>query len=157
MDNFAKALKAVRDLRSDGIIEEYAIGGAMAVAFWSEPTATFDLDIFVLLRSSGLLVSLEPIYEWAKKRGYAAKGEHIIMAGIPVQVIPAHDELVEQAVATAADLDYDGQHMRVIRPEYLIAMSLQGSARTQKRVARAAQLLDEASLDRKLLEDLVKR
>ncbi|HEY2091520.1 MAG TPA: hypothetical protein VGJ81_06505 [Thermoanaerobaculia bacterium] len=47
--------------------------------------------------------------------------------------------------------------MRVIRPEFLIAPSLTGSARTQKRVARAAQLLEEAQLDRTLLDDLVRR
>ena len=157
MDNFAEALAAIRDLKEAGVVNEYAIGGAMAVAFWCEPTATFDLAVFVSLHSSGMLISLAPIYEWASKRGYPAKGEHIIMAGVPVQLIPAHDKLAEEAVATAADLDYDGQPMRVIRPEYLIAMALIGSARTQKRAARAAQLLEEAHLDRDLLDDLMKR
>ncbi|HEY2830595.1 MAG TPA: hypothetical protein VGJ88_10800 [Thermoanaerobaculia bacterium] len=157
MDNFAAALAAIRDLKQQGIIEEYAVGGAMAVAFWTEPTATFDLDVFVQYTSGGMLVSLEPIYTWAAERGYPAKDEHIIISGIPVQVIPAPDSLAAEAIATAAVLDYDGQPMRVIRPEFLIALSLTGSARTQKRVARAAQLLEEAQLDRRLLDDLVRR
>lgn len=157
MDNFAQALAAIREMKREGIVREYAVGGAMAAAFWAEPTATFDLDVFVDFRSSSPLVSLQPIYEWAEKRGFPAKGEHIIMAGIPVQLIPAPEGLAAEAVATAVELDYAGQPMRVIRPEYLIALFVSGSARTHKRVVRAAQLLAEAKLDRKLLKDLVKR
>ena len=157
MDNFAKALAAIRDLKREGVVEEYAIGGAMAVAFWTEPTATFDLDVFVQYASSGLLVSLEPIYSWAGMHGYPAKDEHIVIAGIPVQLIPAPDALTSEAIAAAVVLDYDGKPMRVIRPEYLIALALTGSARTRKRMVRAAQLLEEAQLDPALLNDLVQR
>lgn len=144
-------------MKREGIVDEYAVGGAMAAAFWAEPTATFDLDVFVKFQSSGILVSLQPIYDWAAKRGFPAKDEHIIVAGVPVQVIPAPDGLAAEAVATAVELDYAGQPMRVIRPEYLIALAISGSARTRKRVVRAAQLMDEARLDPDLLEDLVKR
>jgi hypothetical protein len=157
VENFAQALAAIRDMKRDGIIDEYAVGGAMAVAFWAEPTATFDLDVFVDLHSKGILISLGPIYAWAAGHGHEARGEHIIIAGIPVQVIPAPDELTFEAVKNAAELSYDAQPVRVIRPEYLIALSVSGSARTQKRVVRAAQLLEEAEVDRTLLDDLVKR
>ena len=46
---FAAALRAINDLKNDGVIEEYAIAGAMALVFWTEPVPTFDLDVFVLL------------------------------------------------------------------------------------------------------------
>lgn len=157
VENFAQALAAIRDMKRDGVIDEYAVAGAMAAAFWAEPTATFDLDVLVEFQSSSLLVSLQPIYGWAEARGFAAKDEHIIIAGVPVQFIPAPDGLAVEALTHAVELDYAGQPMRVVRPEYLIALSLSGSARTQKRVVRAAQLMEEATLDRKLLHDLVKR
>lgn len=156
MDNFGAALAAVRELKSEGIITDYAVGGAMAHAFWSEPTATFDLDVFVLSESGGMLTDLGPIYRWAKSRGYPEVAEHIVIEGIPVQLIPAYD-LASEAVAKAAELDYDGQPVRVITPEYLIAMYLQPSARTHKRLARVGALLDEGSVDRHLLDDLMKR
>jgi len=58
---FQSALIAVGQLRDEGIISEYAVGGAMAMVFWSEPVATYDLDVFVLMPArSGLLVSLAP-------------------------------------------------------------------------------------------------
>ena len=157
MDNFADALAAITDMKRDGIVADYAIGGAMALIFWSEPTATFDLDVFVLLEQTGSLVSLDEIYRWTRARGYPEQDEHIIIAGIPVQVIPAYDALAAEAVNEAADLEYDRQPVRVIRAEYLVAMYLEESARTRKRLERVAGLLDEGNLDQSLLEDLLER
>jgi hypothetical protein len=157
VDSFAKVIAALRDLKGDGLVSDYALGGAMAMTFWSEPTPTFDVDVFVLLDQSSLLVSLEPLYSWARARGYGEKGEHIMIATVPVQLIPAHNALTVEAVSTAANLSYSGEPVRVIRPEYLIAMALDGSARTQKRLTRVALLLEQANVDRGLLDRLVQR
>jgi hypothetical protein len=157
MDSFAEAVSALNEMKAAGVVREYAVGGAIALIFWSEPTATFDLDVFVLLEQTGVLVSLEAIYSWSRARGYREEAEHIVISGVPVQVIPAHNELTTEAVANAADLRYEGQPIRVIRPEYLIAMYLEESARTRKRLERVAALLDEGNLDRTLLTSLVER
>jgi len=157
MNNFAAALAAIERLKHDGIVSEYAIGGAMALVFWSEPIPTFDLDVFVVLASESKVVSLAPVYDWARRNGYREEAEHIIIAGIPVQVIPAHNKLEEEAVASAAELDFEGQPVRVIRPEYLIALYLEPSARTHKRLERVAALLEEGNVDRKLLDGLLRR
>ena len=157
MDNFAEALLALNDMKQDGVVSDYAIGGAMALIFWSEPTATFDLDVFVLLEQTGVLVSLDAIYTWSRARNYPEQDEHIVIAGIPVQVIPAHNALAVEAVVEAALLDYDGLPVRVIRAEYLIAMYLEDTARTRKRMERVATLLDEGNLDQGVLKDLLER
>jgi hypothetical protein len=155
MNNFTAALAAIYRLKSEGVVKDYAIGGAMALAFWSEPIPTFDLDVFVLLPSKGVLVSLEPIYEWARRNNYREEAEHIFIGRMPVQFIPAHNALAEEAIATAAELDFEGQPARVIRPEYLIALYLEPSARTHKRLERAAALLEEGSVDRELLNTVL--
>ena len=157
VENFAAVLAAINDLKSEDVVADYAIGGAMALIFWSEPAATFDVDVFVLLPSEGTLVSLQPIYDWARGRGYPEKAEHIVIEGVPVQMIPAHNDLAEEAIAMAADLEYSGVPARVIRAEYLIAMALEPAARTRKRLERVGSLLDEVALDRRLLEDLLRR
>jgi hypothetical protein len=157
IDTFRAAIAAIDDMKRAAVIDEYAVGGAMALTFWSEPTTTYDLDVFVTLRSSGLLVSLQPIYDWAATRGYRCTNEHIEIEGLPVQLLPAPDALAEEAIATAAELDYDGQPVRVIRPEYLVAMWSQGSARTEKRRLRAAMLMEDVDMDRELLNDLARR
>jgi hypothetical protein len=145
------------NLKVEGVVSDYAVGGAMALAFWSEATATFDLDVFVLLEQEGLVVSLDPIYAWARRHGYEVRAEHILIADVPVQVVPAPNALAAEAVASAEELDYDGLPVRVITPEYLIAMYLEGPAATSTRRERAARLLDQAELDRELLNSLVER
>ena len=93
----------------------------------------------------------------ASRNGYAIQQEHIIMGGIPVQIIPAHNALAEDAVHEAATLDMDGLDVQVIRPEYLIALYLEPSGRTRKRLERVATLLEESDVDRPQLDALLKK
>ena len=158
MASFENTLRAVNDLRATGIIDDYAVAGAMALMFWVEPVPTFDLDVLVLLPpSAGPLVSLEPIYRWAAERGYAAEHEHVVIEGVSVQFLPSYGELADEAIQTAADLQYQGVGVRVVIPEYLIALYLVPTARTAKRRERAAALLDSPGIDRERLDDVMTR
>lgn len=157
MDNFAEALAAIRNLKDEGIVSDYAIGGAMALSFWAEAVPTYDLDVFVLFASDELIMTITPIYEWAGRHGYQVKSEHIEIAGIPVQVLPAHDAVTEEAIVTAVDLPYGAETTRVMRPEYLIAMFLEKSARSAKRLARVAMLLECDKVDHELLSQVLER
>lgn len=74
MTSFREALRAINAMRDEGVIEDYAVAGAMAVLFWVEPIPTYDLDVLVFLPGTGgLILSLEPIYEWASRHGYPAE------------------------------------------------------------------------------------
>ncbi len=42
-------LRVINSLETNGIIRRYAIGGAIALVFYTEPETTYDLDIFCLL------------------------------------------------------------------------------------------------------------
>jgi len=156
--DFAAAISAVEQMKREGVLIDYAIGGAMALVFWTEPVPTFDVDVFVLLPgTSSLIVSLDPIYRWAEANGYVADGEHIIIKNIPVQFIPSHNTLADEAIESAATLDHDGVPVRVIRPEYLIALYLEPSARTAKRLQRVAALQEESVIDASRLESILQR
>ena len=39
-------------MKHEGVIEDYAVAGAMAILFWTEPVPTYDLDVLVLLPAS---------------------------------------------------------------------------------------------------------
>lgn len=54
-------------------------------------------------------------------------------------------------------MDYEGLQVRVARPEYLVALYLEPSARTPKREARAAMLLEWPGLNRAELDAILKR
>jgi hypothetical protein len=61
---FADALRALNSIKGERVIEDYAVAGAMAMVFWTEPVPTYDLDVLVLLPAAhGPIVSLGPIYE----------------------------------------------------------------------------------------------
>ena len=42
-------IAAINDLKERGLIQDYAISGAIAQLFWDEAVVTFDLDVLVLL------------------------------------------------------------------------------------------------------------
>ncbi|MFV2074431.1 MAG: hypothetical protein ACC742_17545 [Thermoanaerobaculales bacterium] len=156
MASLPDVFRVLNDMKSDGIIEDYAVGGAMAVLFYAEPTRTYDLDVFVLLpQSDQTIVMLTPVYAWLQARGFEPRAEHVIIHGVPVQLIPAYNDLVEAAVTRARVLDYDDVAVRVTPPEHLIAIAFQTGG--GKRRERAFQLLETADIDRDILDDLLRR
>ncbi|MBI2348057.1 MAG: hypothetical protein HYV05_05305, partial [Deltaproteobacteria bacterium] len=81
-----KTLQVLNLLERDGVLSRYAIGGAMGATFYVEPVLTFDLDIFVILPQTGDgLLTLQPLYEALRARGYAEEGECVNIEGVPVQ------------------------------------------------------------------------
>lgn len=158
MASFETALRALNELKADGVVAEYAVGGAVAQSFWIEAIPTYDLDVFVALpQASGVIVSIEPIYRWAATRGYGVRAEHIVIGGVPVQFLVSPDTLTDEAIVRARPMQYNKTEVRVIRPEYLIALYLSGSARTAARRERAAILRERGPIDRPLLEDVMRR
>jgi len=151
-----RTLEVLNELEREGDFTRYAIGGAMAATFYTEPVLTFDLDVFVLLQSSATgLVSLAPIYDALRTRGYKEEQECILIEGVPVQFLPAYNALIEEALAQAREIDYEGVPARVVRAEHLIAICLQ-TGRAKDR-ARVAMLREQAHLDHELLADILNR
>ena len=114
-------------MREEEIVADYAIGGATAVLFYAEPTRTYDVDVFALLPTvdQSELVSLTPVYRWAELQGFTVDAEHVLVHDVPVQILPAYNALVIDAIHTARAHDYQGVPGRVVDPEHLIALSLQ--------------------------------
>jgi len=158
MPSFADALRVLNDMKGSGVVEDYAVAGAMALVFWTEPIPTFDLDVLVFLPGDEpTILSLAPLYNWAAERGYTAQAEHVMIEGVPVQFLPAHNSLADEAIERAVTLEYEGVPVRVVKPEYLVALYLEPGARTLKRRERAAALMESGALDRAALDELLKR
>ncbi len=118
-------LAVVEKLHADGIIGPYAVGGAVGAAFYLEPVATLDVDIFVLFEPAPLILTLTPIYEACARLGYEAEGDAIQIEGWPVQFLPATQPLVAEAVRNAVNRQSDGLTTRVMSAEHLMAIALQ--------------------------------
>lgn len=131
-----RTLQVLNELERDGVIERYAIGGAMGATFYVEPLLTFDLDVFVILRQSASgLLSLAPLYEALRARGYVEEGECVLIEGVPVQFLPAYNALLEEALREARQTLYEEVSTKVVRAEHLIAICLQtGRDKDRERV-----------------------
>jgi hypothetical protein len=155
---FADTLRVLNSIKADGVIEDYAVAGAMALVFWTEPVPTWDLDVLVILPgAAGPIVSLDVIYRWTSDHGYAIHKEHVIIEGVPTQFLVSPGRLGDEAIDTAATLEYEGVMARVVLPEYLVALYLHPEARTAKRRERAAMLLEWPGLERERLDAILKR
>ena len=149
-----ETLKILLQLRSEGAIGQYAIGGAVAASFYVEAVATEDLDVFAFLQpaKSGL-VSLTPLYGWLKQLGGVVENEHIVLHGWPVQILPAYNPLIEDAVLAAIEQTFHEVAVPVVTSEYLCAIALQtGRAKDYQRVDA---LLDAGCVNADTLEKLV--
>ncbi len=144
-------------MQADGVITTYAIGGAVAATFYLEPSATLDVDIFIVLPQvpAGSLVSLAPIYEYLSARGGRPEGEHIVLGDWPVQFLPASNALELEAITDAIQTEVEGICTRVMAAEHLVAIALRtGRAKDH---ARILQFLEHGLVDSNRLEDILKR
>ena len=142
-----EVITAINQMQADGIIGQYAIGGAVGATFYLEPVATLDVDIFVTFRSDpdSLLLSPAPIFEYLKARGGIVEGEYIVIGGWPVQFLPPTGPLVEEALAQAVETDVDGTLARVFTAEHLAAIALQTGRAKDK--ARLLLFVEAGALD----------
>ncbi|MDM7461157.1 MAG: hypothetical protein P3X24_005840 [bacterium] len=69
--NARTAIRAFRELQAQGAIRAFALGGASALAFYTEPVLTYDLGFFLILNASrDQVLSLQPIAEYFTKHAY---------------------------------------------------------------------------------------
>jgi len=127
MDNIEKTIAVINRMTFEGVIENYALGGATAVIFYTEPIATEDIDVFVHVRrdEQSVLMEFQPLFDYLRTRGYEIKGEHAYIEGFPVQFLPISKELINEAVVEANEFELSGVvTVRVMSPEYLVAIML---------------------------------
>jgi len=151
-----KTLQVINGLEKDGIIGKYAIGGAIGAMFYSEPAATYDLDIFCFLPQTGLLIDLGPLYKALADKGYYPnEEEQIVIEGIPVQFLVPSPGLAEEALEQAVDRSAFGVPTRVFTYEHLLAIMAETGR--GKDIGRISQCLESRKPDEGRLKDILTR
>lgn len=149
-------LEAINGMLADGVIGNYAIGGAVGATFYLAPAATVDLDVFVTLPGkTGSLVTLSPLYDFLMARGGRAQDEYIVLESWPVQFLVPGNALEEEAVTQATATDVDEVSTRVMRAEHLVAIAL--NTGRAKDYARILQFLEQQAVDQKKLNEVLQR
>ena len=150
----ADVLRAANDLLTAGLIEDWALGGALAAIYYVEPFTTYDADIFFIPKDKSLTAGIPAIYAHLQAQGWEVEGEHLLVRGFPVQFLAASG-LTEEAVREAERIDYEGVPAKVFRAEHIVAIA--ASVGRAKDKARIEQLLQHADLDQSRLENILQR
>lgn len=150
-----KTFEMINRMRDEGVIDRYALGGAVAATFYLEPFATLDIDIFISFPNvaPGSLVSLDRIYSYLAKLGYRPSAEHIEVEGWSVQFLPADDLLYDEALNESIETDLDGVTIRIMTAEHLVAIALRTGR--SKDFARISQFMGEKVFDSARLERIL--
>jgi hypothetical protein len=150
----ADVLSAANGLVAAKLMEDWALGGALAAIYYVEPFATYDADIFFIPKGKGLTAGIPAIYAQLQAQGWEVEGEHLLLRGFPVQLLAASG-LTEEAVREAERIDYEGVPAKVFRAEHIVAIA--ASVGRAKDKARIELLLQQANLDKTKLENILQR
>jgi hypothetical protein len=139
----ADVLRAANELVSADLIQDYALGGALAAIYYTEPFTTYDADIIFVASDKTLSAGIPAIYSHLRSKGWRVEREHLLVKDFPVQFL------------AASGLTEEGVPANVFRPEYLIAIA--ASVGRHKDLARIEQLMSQAKIDNALLDDILRR
>lgn len=155
--NLKPVIAAFDTLKAENLITDFAIGGAMASAFYlAEPFMTFDVDVFIALETPPrALIDLSPVYARLTELGHKPAGEHVDIHTSPVQLLIAPSPLEQEAMDRAELRDYDGASVKVFRAEYLAAIYVK--LNRPKDALRIQHLKDYGVLDFAVLEEIIRR
>jgi len=120
----AEILRAANGLVEARLIEDYALGGALAAIYYVEPFTTYDADI-----------------------------DHLMARGFPVQLLAAHG-LTEEAVREARPVEFEGVPAKVFRAEHIVAIAASvGRHKDRARIEQILQQTDiDKTLLEKILQ-----
>src|SRR5438552_14332839 len=92
----ADVLRAANELVSAGLIKDYALGGALAAIYYTEPFTTYDADIIFV--ATDTTAGMPAIYSHLQSKGWRVEREHLLIKDFPVRFLAASG-LTEEAVA----------------------------------------------------------
>lgn len=154
--NLRTVIKAFDQLKSEGLITDFAIGGAMAAVFYTEPFLTYDVDVFIILPSPpSLLLDLSPVYKRLREIGHMPAGEYVQVGDTPVQILVPAGDLEAEALRDALVQSYDRLPVKVFRLEHLLAIYLKVN-RPKDRL-KCQLFLDSGVLDTRRIEGIITR
>jgi hypothetical protein len=156
--NIKETIIIINQLQAEGVIGQYAIGGAVGATFYLEPADTNDVDVFVRLNPlpGHSLVSLDPIYRYLEARGYRLSAEgYPVISDWPVQFLPADDPLLREALDQSVERDLDGVPVRIFTAEHLAAVAFK-LGRPKDRL-RLIQFLEAHALEESRFSTILER
>jgi hypothetical protein len=155
--NIAGVFQILEELVAQGLVDQYAVGGAVAATYFLEPISTQDVDVFIRLaaKPERALLDPTPVFAFLTQSGYEMEGEYVMIEGWPVQFLAPPGDLGEEALERAQTVDAGGTAVRILSAEYLAAIAL--STGRAKDKARLLMFLESPGFDRAAFEEILQR
>lgn len=147
--------RLLSEMRAAGIITNYALFGATAQMRYTEPVATLDADVLVMVPQNAELHPLEAIDRFCESAGHSPRGEAIMVGQWPVQFIPVFSLLTEEAVREAETDEIEGVPVRVVSAVHLAVIAL--SVGRAKDHLRIVSLLESGTVSEKAIAEVAAR
>ena len=145
----------LNEMCARGVIQNYALFGAVAQMRYTEPVATLDADVLVAVPHPDRLDLLNEIYAFCASQGYPPEGEAIRVGPWPTQFVPAFSPLTREALDQAETADFDGVPFRVVQAVHLAVIAL--SVGRAKDLTRILSLLESDSVTRTQIGEVAAR
>ena len=151
-----KLIDILNELKEKNIIEEYVIGGASALLYYSTPHLTEDIDVFISIKQSSKVISFSSLYNYLKKN-YNAKEEreYVLIDNNPIQFLVPEDKLTQEAFNHPNKVKIQGKTLQLFSLEYLIAIMLYLNKPKYRERLRIVK--EENNYNSKKLSDILKK
>ena len=153
---FKNIIDILDELKNANLITDYALGGSVALLYYTKPEfITDDVDIFISFESESLIFDLSNIYDYLKTH-YNAKEEKewIVIQGIPIQFLAPDSGLHGEAFKAAQTIKVDDKTFKIFTLEYLIAIMV--FLNRPKYKARLLLIMQENEFDTSKLFPILK-
>jgi hypothetical protein len=135
IEAFKKTIDFFDDIKSDGIIDDYALIGGLALSAWVRPRTTKDIDLAVTVSRKIKWSDLVSIIKTRlQKRVAVQKGTQRTHIKEKLSFVSGHFEvdiisteefyLAAEAIKNAVSAEVFGKRVKVATPEYLILLKL---------------------------------
>jgi hypothetical protein len=150
-------IRYLNEMKQKKIILDYSIGGATALIYYFEPIQTQDIDVFIFLENQdNLITTLSPAYDFLSSKGGVVKDEYIIIHNTPVQLLPAYNTLIEEAIRENVTVTYLNERVQIFSLEHLMAIMVQTARGKDK--ARLEEILNtELTYDKNRFLNILER
>jgi hypothetical protein len=71
------------------LIKDYALGGALAAIYYTEPFTTYYADIIFIPTNETLTAGIPAIYSHLQSKGCRIEHEHMLIKDFPIQFLAA--------------------------------------------------------------------
>lgn len=150
-----QTFQTINQMRAEGVICHYAIGGAVSAVQYLEPATLLEIELLVILPfdPGGSSASLTVLCNYLLSHGFKKDGECFDIGGWPVRFLIANNDLEREAVASSHPLLVDGEPVFVMMVEHLIAIAL--TMNRQKDRSWMLRLAERDAIDELMLKSIL--